>query len=98
MTEPIDWMHEAQAIHWFKAPTTLLDDSRPPFYRWYPDGVTNACYNALDIHVANGRGEQLALIVDSPVTDHVCSYTYAELLEAVARCAGALVARGVGLG
>jgi len=98
MAYQVDWMREARAIHWFQAPTELLDDSRPPFYRWFPDGVTNACYNALDFHVANGRAEQAALIVDSPVTDSKQIYTYAELLETVARCAGMLAARGVGAG
>ncbi|MFT6771739.1 MAG: propionyl-CoA synthetase, partial [Congregibacter sp.] len=98
MTKPVDWMREARNIHWFAPPTTLLDDSRPPFYRWYPDGVTNACYNALDHHVAKGRGDQAALIVDSPVTGHGRTYTYSELLESVARCAGALAAQGVVMG
>ena len=98
MPYTVDWMEAARAVHWFTAPETLLDDSNPPFYRWYPDGVTNACYNALDHHVANGRGAQNALIVDSPVTGTRRSYTYAELLEAVARCAGMLAQRGVGSG
>ena len=98
MTTHVDWMAEAQAVHWFEAPRQLLDDSRPPFYRWFPDGVTNACYNALDIHVLEGRGEQTALIVDSPVTGVQDSFSYAELLDAVARCAGALAERGVGTG
>ena len=70
----------------------------PPFYRWFPDGETNACYNALDVHVDAGRGEQAALIYDSPVTGCAAEFTYAELLDAVARCAGALVERGVGVG
>lgn len=95
MSNTVDWMEAASAIHWFTAPGTLLDDSNPPFNRWYPDGVTNACYNALDLHVANGRGAQNALIIDSPVTGTQRSYTYAELLEAVARCAGMLAQRGV---
>ena len=45
------WQQAAQDIHWYQAPTIVLDSSNPPFYRWFPDGVTNACYNALDIHV-----------------------------------------------
>lgn len=95
MTKTVDWMQEAQNIHWFEAPQTLLDDSRPPFYRWFPDGVTNACYNALDVHVAQGRGEQVALIVDSAVTTSGRTYTYKQLLEVVSRCAGAMAAQGV---
>ncbi|WP_439108098.1 propionyl-CoA synthetase [Congregibacter sp.] len=98
MTQSVDWMREAQNIHWFETPKQLLDDSNPPFYRWFPDGVTNACYNALDVHVANGRGNQAALIIDSPVTQHGRSYSYAELLDVVAHCAGAMAAQGVGMG
>jgi propionyl-CoA synthetase len=98
MTTHVDWMAEARAVHWFEPPAQLLDDSRPPFYRWFPDGVTNACYNALDVHVANGRGGQTALIVDSPVTSVKTRYSYSELLDAVAHCAGALAARGVSMG
>ncbi|MFK7831077.1 MAG: propionyl-CoA synthetase [Congregibacter sp.] len=96
----VDWLEAARDVHWDRFPSTLLDDSRPPFYRWYPDGLINACYNALDVHVANGRGAQTALIVDSPVTGHQSSssYSYAELLDAVARCAGVLSQHGVGLG
>ena len=98
MSPQPDWLREAEAIHWYQAPQTLIDDSNPPFYRWFPDGVTNACYNALDRHVADGRGDQDALIVDSPVTGSARRYSYRELLEAVARCAGALAQRGVGVG
>ncbi|MFT7286014.1 MAG: propionyl-CoA synthetase [Halieaceae bacterium] len=98
MKKTVDWMDEAREVHWYEAPETLLDDSNPPFYRWYPDGVTNACYNALDYHVGNGRGEQAALIVDSPVTGQGHTYTYSQLLDLTAQCAGALAARGVGVG
>lgn len=98
MTKTVDWMHEARNIHWFEPPTRLLDDARPPFYRWYPDGVTNACFNALDVHVANGRGDQPALIVDSAVTGQGLTYSYSELLESVARCAGVLASQGVVMG
>ena len=89
------WQQAAQDIHWYQAPTIVLDSSNPPFYRWFPDGVTNACYNALDIHVEQGRGEQLALIYDSPVTDTQRKYTYAQLLAEVAGFAGVLAAQGV---
>jgi propionyl-CoA synthetase len=92
------WQQAAADIHWFRAPETVLDDSNPPFYRWYPDGVTNACYNALDLHVSQGRGEQVALIYDSPVTDTRRRYSYAELREEVARFAGVLAGRGVAKG
>lgn len=95
MTDMELWQAAANDIFWYQPPTRILDDSAPPFYRWYPDGVTNACYNALDIHVAEGRGEQLAVIYDSPVTNSKTKITYAELLERVARFAGVLVSGGV---
>ncbi len=89
------WRDAAENIHWYEAPATVLDDSNPPFYRWFPDGVTNACYNALDLHIEQGRGEQLALVYDSPVTDTVRRYTYAQLLDEVSRFAGVLASQGV---
>jgi propionyl-CoA synthetase len=92
------WRDAAADIHWYRAPRTVLDDSQPPFYRWFPDGVTNACYNALDLHVELGRAEQAALIYDSPVTGTKGRYTYAQLRDEVARCAGMLASLGVGKG
>ena len=92
------WREAAGNIHWFETPDTVLDSENPPFYRWFPDGVTNACYNALDLHVEQGRGDQAALIYDSPVTDTKRSYSYAELLDEVSRFAGVLAAQGVGKG
>ncbi len=92
------WREAANQVFWYQAPKTLLDDSNPPFYRWFPDGSTNACYNALDRHVAAGRAEQDALIYDSPVTDCKRRYTYAELLDEVSRCAGLLRQLGVETG
>ena len=76
----------------------MLDDSTPPFYRWFPDGELNTCANALDRHVAAGRGDQPALIYDSPVTGTAQSYTYRELLDQTARFAGVLRGLGVGRG
>jgi len=70
----------------------------PPFYRWFAGGRTNTCYNALDRHVAQGYGGQAALVYDSPVTGTVASFSYAELLEKVARFAGGLGRLGVGRG
>jgi propionyl-CoA synthetase len=92
------WQQIAEDIFWYRAPEELLDSSNPPFYRWYADGITNACYNALDIHVEQGRGDQTALIYDSPVTQTKCRITYRELLEEVSRLAGLLVSKGVGKG
>jgi propionyl-CoA synthetase len=92
------WAEQAGSVDWIRRPERVLDDSRPPFYRWYPDGVLNTCYNALDRHVVTGRADQPALLYDSPVTGAKASYTYARLLEDVAAFAGALVLLGVGKG
>jgi propionyl-CoA synthetase len=73
----------------------VLDASNAPFNHWFPDGVLNTCFNAVDRHVRNGRGDQAALIYDSPVTGTQRTYTYAELLDKVARFAGVL--RGLGV-
>ena len=89
------WGEAAEQIDWIKRWDKVVDDSNPPFYRWFAGGVMNTCYNALDRHVAAGRGEQLALIYDSPVTDTVKTFTYAELTDTTARLAGALQALGV---
>ena len=88
------WAEAAEAVHWYEKWDKVLDDSRPPFYRWFPGGVTNTCYNALDRHVEGGRADQPALIYDSPVTDTVRSFTYRELRDEVARFAGVLTAHG----
>ena len=92
------WLRAAQAVDWHTAPTTALDDSRPPFYRWFPDGELNVCHNALDRHVDAGRGAQKALVYDSPVTGTQRTYTYAELRDEVAAFAGVLAGLGVGVG
>jgi propionyl-CoA synthetase len=98
MSDSKMWRDAAQDIFWYRPPEELLDSSNPPFYRWYPDGITNACYNALDIHVEQGRGQQVALIYDSPVAGVKQQFSYSQLLFEVARFAGALAARGVGKG
>ena len=92
------WGEAARAIDWYRAPASVLDASNPPFYRWFPDGVLNTCFNALDRHVRDGRGDQAALVYDSPVTGTARTYTYAELLDDVARFAGALRGLGVSRG
>ncbi len=92
------WAEAAHAIDWIERPTTVLDDSAAPMYRWFTGGVLNTCHNALDRHVDGGRADQLALIYDSPVTDTVRSYTYRELRDEVARLAGALAGLGVDKG
>jgi propionyl-CoA synthetase len=89
------WAELARAVEWERPPRRILDDSRAPLYQWYSDGVLNTCHNALDRHVRDGRAEQAALIYDSPVTGQTRRYTYRELRDEVARCAGAL--RGLGI-
>lgn len=89
------WGKAANEISWYKSWDRVLDDSNPPFYQWFPGAELNTCYNAVDIHVENGRGDQAAVIYDSPVTDTVTKYTYAELQQRVARTAGVLKGLGV---
>ena len=88
------WGAAAQDIDWITPPTQVLDDSNPPFYRWFPGATLNTCYNALDRHIAE-RGDQVAIHYDSPVTGNKASYTYAEVLGQVRRLAGALAGAGV---
>ncbi|VEG57476.1 AMP-dependent synthetase and ligase [Mycolicibacterium aurum] len=92
------WAEAAKAVTWVKPPGRILDDSHPPFYRWFPDAELNTCANALDRHVEAGHGERAALIYDSAVTDTKRTYSYAELLDQTARFAGGLRALGVGKG
>lgn len=89
------WLDAAGAIDWTVAPSRALDESAAPLYRWFPDGQLNTCHNALDRHVDAGRGEQLALVYDSPVTGSKASFTYRELREEVALFAGVLAGLGV---
>ena len=111
ITDPAGfWADAATAVTWTREPQRILDDSNPPFYRWFPDAELNTCANALDRHVYGGqarsdsgisyggRAEQPALIYDSAVTDTKRVYTYAELLDETARFAGALRGLGVGKG
>ncbi len=89
------WMQAAGAIDWITPPSRALDDSRAPLYGWFADAVGNTCYNAVDRHVAAGRGAQPAIIYDSPITGAKATLTYSELLDRVSLLAGALAARGV---
>ncbi len=92
------WAAAAEDIHWDKRWDQVFDDSRRPFYRWFAGGELNTCYNALDLHVDRGRGKQRALVYDSPVTGTVRTYTYFELRDAVALCAGMLRRQGIAKG
>ncbi|MBM7366242.1 propionyl-CoA synthetase [Gordonia hydrophobica] len=89
------WLQAAEAIDWITPPTRALDDSAAPIYRWFPDASLNTSANALDRHVAAGRGDRAALIWDSAMADEKRTYTYAQLLDEVARFAGVLTAQGV---
>jgi propionyl-CoA synthetase len=92
------WLGLATAVEWERRPEAALDASGAPLYRWFPTGRLNMCFNLLDRHVRDGRGEQAALIYDSPVAGHVQTYTYRELLTETARVAGAFARLGVGRG
>ncbi|MGA2912204.1 MAG: propionyl-CoA synthetase [Methanoregula sp.] len=92
------WGAAAEKVHWYKKYERVLNSENSPFYRWFEGGVVNSCYNALDYHVENGVKDRIALIYDSPVTKTVKRYTYGELLDLVARCAGGLEQLGVGKG
>jgi len=89
------WAAAAEAIHWDRRWSTVRDDTKPPFNRWFAGGELNTCYNALDRHIDCGRGKQLALIYDSPVTNTIRRFTFTELRDKVARMAGVLVAQGI---
>ncbi len=92
------WADQAAGIPWIVAPENILDRDQNGVWRWFSDGVLNSCYVALDQHVAAGRGDQTALIYDSPVTGEIEHFTYAQLLEKAAIIAGGLVDLGVAKG
>ncbi|MGI5228521.1 propionyl-CoA synthetase [Actinoallomurus sp. CA-142502] len=89
------WAEAARDIRWRTPPERVLDDGAAPFYRWFTGGELNTCENAVDRHVEQGRGDQLALVYDSPVTGTRQKYTYRELRDETARFAGVL--RGLGV-
>ncbi len=89
------WAAAAASIDWYEPWTQVLDQSNPPFYRWFSGGTLNTCHNALDRHVSAGRGDQAALIYDSAVTGTQATFSYAELTDRVASLAGAIRSLGV---
>lgn len=96
LTEPeAFWDEVGRGVEWHTPYHTVLDDTERPFTRWYVGGEINTCHNAVDRHVAAGRGDQLAVIHDSPVTGSLTTLTYAQLQDAVARLAGGLARLGV---
>ena len=92
------WQQQAHNIDWFQAPQTILAKDENGIERWFPDGLMNTCWLALDYHCEQGRGEQTALIYDSPVTGVKQRYSYVEMRDQVAVIAGMLAAQGVGKG
>ena len=92
------WLNASQAIDWDVAPTRALFERGNNLYEWFSEARVNTCYNAVDRHVENGRGDQVAIIHDSPITNSQSKITYAELQTHVASLAGALAAKGVGKG
>ncbi len=92
------WGRAAEEIVWDKKWDKVVDTSNLPFVKWFPGGMLNSCYNAVDHHVQQGRGGQTAIVYDSPVTDTVLKYTYSELKERVSRIAGFLKSLGVSKG
>src|ERR1700751_3183622 len=92
------WAEAAEAIDWERRWDRVLDASTPPFFRWFAGGRLNTCWNAVDRHVAAGRGERVALIWDSPVTGQARHFAYSELRDEVARLAGVLTGLGVAKG
>src|SRR5437763_15024714 len=92
------WAEAAEAIGWERGWNRVLDAGRPPFFRWFAGARLNTCWNAIDRHVAAGRGERVALIWDSPVTGQIRHFTYLELRDEVARLAGVLASLGVAQG
>ena len=89
------WMGQANAIDWVKPPSRALNDDNAPLYEWYSDAQVNTCYNAVDRHVENGRGDQTAIIYDSPITGTKGKTSYAELQTQTATLAGALRDKGI---
>ena len=85
------WAERAEDIPWFTPPQAILGKDVNGVARWFADGTLNTCFCAVDYHVQQGRGDQTALIYDSPVTKTVARYSYAELMHWTARVAGGLV-------
>ena len=92
------WAEAAEAVFWYRKWDSVLDRANPPYSRWFAGAETNSCYNAVDLHVEQGRGDQAALIYDSPVTGIVRALSYQQLRDEVARCAGALAGQGASKG
>ena len=84
------WRKQAEQIKWYEFPETILSQDEHGFYRWFAGGKLNTAYLALDVHIEEGRGDQLALVYDSPAANMQQKFTYAELRDTVAKFAGCL--------
>jgi len=89
------WSGVAKDVFWYKKPTKILNSDNPPFYKWFQNGVTNTCYNAVDLHVKNGKGGKIAIIYDSPITNSQKKISYDQLKQQVSIFAGALTNQGI---
>jgi propionyl-CoA synthetase len=89
------WSEQANAIKWFKKPTTILSKDQNEYPLWFADGELNACFLALDKHIEDGFGDNIAIIYDSPVTQTVKKYTYNEVKTEVAKLAGGMLSLGL---
>ena len=89
------WGNAAEEIHWYTKPSKVLDTSESPHGKWFVDGELNTCFNAVDRHVEAGRGDDIALIYDSPVTGTVRKFSFSELQDLTAKFAGVLKTKGV---
>ena len=92
------WMQAAEAIDWVEKPSKALFDDSAPLYEWFVDAKVNTCWNAVDRHVAAGKGDQTAIIYDSPITGRKEHISYADLQSRVSHLAGALLAKGIEIG
>ncbi|XP_062059141.1 acyl-CoA synthetase short-chain family member 3, mitochondrial isoform X1 [Lepus europaeus] len=92
------WGKAAEQISWYKPWTKTLESRHPPSTSWFVEGMLNICYNAVDRHIENGKGDKIAIIYDSPVTDTKATITYKEVLEQVSKLAGVLVKHGISKG
>ena len=89
------WAEQADAIDWYQKPTTILSQDANDYPLWYQDGLLNCCYLAVDKHIQDGYGDQIAYIYDSPVTQTIKKYTYSEVKSEVAKLAGGLLSLGL---
>jgi propionyl-CoA synthetase len=89
------WSKQANAIEWYEKPQNILSSDDKGYPLWYPDGALNVCYLALDKHIQDGHGDNIAIIYDSPVTQTIKKYTFSEVKTEVAKLAGGMQSLGL---